>query len=322
MLSIETARYLFSLQNPFPPVDRRYRLGKIYLAHGAKPSLRRDDEYTWEVYRYLRARVALREPKARVNDVLQKYPDLGCACQIHHGKARVLRPILEAYLLARENRHTIALSLRVNPDTVLSYQKTFYDVEPFLDNPMYVFTRLIGTIGERGLKKWTEPMLWKLLGYVGGAATLGKLFGNLHGVAEAYGEDGVQGWLGQRTKNMLHIKQLLAVNRLKPSDKKDLEYLLRTLGQGRKAKSEGADVPMTAIETHIDAMFKDLTWDIGPRDLPAPLVGWQDTAAELNAEEEMKLIAGVDLPELEEIRNLEFPLGRSNPNPSPRPQGK
>lgn len=322
MLPIETARYLFSLQNPFPPVDRRYRLAKIYLAHGAKPSLRRDDEYTWEIYRYLRARVALREPKARVNDVLQKYPDLDCACQIHHGRAQALRPILEAYLLARENHPTIAPSLRVNPDTVLSYQKTFYDVEPFLDNPMYVFTRLIGTIGKRGQKKWTEPMLWKLLGYVGGAAALDKLFGNLHGVAEAYGEDGVQGWIGQRTKNMLQIKQLLAVSRLRPNDKKDLEYLLRTLDQGQKAKSEGANAPMTALEMRIDAMFKELTWAIGPKGLPAPLVEWQDTAAELSAEEEMKLIAGVDLPELEEIKNLGFPLGRSNPTPSPRPQGK
>lgn len=88
MLPIETARYLFSLQNPFPPVDRRYRLAKIYLAHGAKPSLRRDDEYTWEIYRYLRARVALREPKARVNDVLQKYPDLDCAVKSTTGGPR------------------------------------------------------------------------------------------------------------------------------------------------------------------------------------------------------------------------------------------
>lgn len=210
----------------------------------------------------------------------------------------------------------------MNPDTVLSYQKTFYDVEPFLDNPMYVFTRLIGTIGKAADRRSGRNPCYGNSWGTSAVPPLDKLFGNLHGVAEAYGEDGVQGWIGQRTKNMLQIKQLLAVSRLRPNDKKDLEYLLRTLDQGQKAKSEGANAPMTALEMRIDAMFKELTWAIGPKGLPAPLVEWQDTAAELSAEEEMKLIAGVDLPELEEIKNLGFPLGRSNPTPSPRPQGK
>jgi hypothetical protein len=324
MLPIEFARYRFSLQNPFPPVDRRYQMAKACLAHRMRPSLRFDDEYTWNVYRFLRARAAFRQPAEHVKEVLWKYRDLNAAVQIHHGKARSFRPVLEAYLLARENRYAIAESLRVNPETVVAYAKTFFDAEPFLDNPMYVFALLVGTVGKRGQKKLTEPVLWKLLGYVGGPEALDKLFGKLHGVAESHGEEGIKGWLSVRTQTVLQIKQLLAVSSLKSSNTKHMEYLLRLLGQGQRSKGDGPDAPLTSVEMHVKGMLGEILWSVGVKDVPAPLEGWVDQAAELRADEEMKLMAGVDVPGLDEVKDLHIPLSRETLKSTPpgQPPGK
>ena len=46
MLPVDLARYRYSLQNPFPPTDRRYQLAKVCLAQGVTPSVRFDDKYT------------------------------------------------------------------------------------------------------------------------------------------------------------------------------------------------------------------------------------------------------------------------------------
>jgi hypothetical protein len=318
MLPIEIARFRYSLQNPFPPPDRRYQLAKAYLAHGIIPSARRDDEDLFNVYRFLRARAAFRQPKQHITEVLKKYRDLACAFDIHHGKAKVLRPVIEAYLLSKDARAAISASLRLSQETVVSYEKTFFDVAPFMEHPLHVLTRIIGSIGKRGQKKLDEPMLWKLLGYVGGAEALDKLFGNLHGISEPQGEDGITGWISNRTNAVLQIKQLLAVSALKPSNKNHREQLLRLLGQRQRTTNTSADTPRSSVEMHVKAMLDDILWAIGPQDLPEPLQEWQDRAAELRDDEEMKLIAGIEVPGLEERSDVAFPFERIPRQPPQR----
>ena len=131
MLPIDLARYRYSLQNPFPPADRRYRLAKAYVAQGSAPSARCNDEYTLGAYKYLRARAQFRESNQYVAKVLRKYPDLVCAVKMHHGEAAAFRPIVEAYLLSGEKLAAIAHAIRVNPETIEWYEKMFYDVRGF-----------------------------------------------------------------------------------------------------------------------------------------------------------------------------------------------
>ena len=313
MLSLDLAKYRFSRQNPFPPTDRRYQLAKACLAHGVTPSVRFDDKYTWGAFKFLRARAVFRQPKQRVAEVLMKYPELACVFKIHHGEAESFRPIVEAYLLSGDNRESIADAMRVNPQTIEWYEKVFYDVEAFRKHPMYVLTRLIGTMGKHGHGKLDEPALWKLVGYAGGPKALDQLLGSMQGIGEAQGEEGIKDWLSQRTRAMLQTKQLLAVSRLKPGDENHMEQLLRLLSQGQRAKGNPADSPLNAVEMHAKAMLNDILWAIGPKDLPPPLQEYQDKAAELRADEEMKLMAGIDLPELEEIKDLKIPLERDIP---------
>ena len=243
MLPVDLARYRYSLQNPFPPPDRRYQLAKACLAQDVTPLVRFDDKYTWGTFKFLRARAVYRQPKQHVAKVLMKYPDLACAVKIHHGEAEALRPIVEAYVLSGENRESIVDATRVNPQTIEWYEKVFYDVEAFRKHPMYVFSRLIGTMGKHGHRKLDEPTLWKLVGYVGGPEALDRLLGNMQGVGEAQGEDGIKGWLSQRIQATLQTKQLLAVSRLKPGDENHTEQLLRLLSQGQRAKGNPSDLP-------------------------------------------------------------------------------
>jgi hypothetical protein len=315
MLPLEIAKYRYSLHSPFAPPDRRYQLARAYMAHGVRPSSRSDDAHVWEVYKFLRARATYRQPAERVTEVLRKYRDLDAAFQIHHGKVQSLRPVLEAYLLSRAHHNDIVLTLLVTPATVTTYEKIFYDIECYLEYPMYVFDRLIGLRGKHGLKKLTEVATWKLLGYIGGPKALNNLFGNLQGVAQPLGEDGLKGWLSQRTQAILQIKQLQAASRLEPSNEKHMDYLLRLIAQGQRTQDKEADPPLSTFEMHTKAMLEAFDFSVGPGDVPEPLKPWADSAAELRDHEERQLMAGVELPELEELKNFEFPLGRSNANP-------
>ena len=122
-----------------------------------------------------------------------------------------------------------------------------------------------------------NPLCGNSSGIWAAQRALDRLLGNMQGVGEAQGEDGIKGWLSQRIQAMLQTKQLLAVSRLKPGDENHTEQLLRLLSQGQRAKGNPADSPRTALKMHVQAMMNDILWAVGPTDVPPPLQEWKDT---------------------------------------------
>ena len=146
---------------------------------------------------------------------------------------------------------------------------------------MYVFPRLIGTIGKHGHKKLDEPAAVETRRVCGWSREVGRVARQNAGVGKAQGGDGIKEWLSQRIEAMLQTKQLLSVSRLKPGDENHRAQLLRLAEQRQRSKGGPADAPLNRFEEHVRAMLEDLHWTVGPTDVPAALQAWQDTAAEL-----------------------------------------
>ncbi len=117
-----------------------------------------------------------------------------------------------------EGSDVLALAMRVNFQTIEWYRKAFYDISPYLKHPEYVFTRLLGIVGEHGHNSLDEADLWRLVGYLGGVKALTQLLGHARGAIDVAGDEGVWGWLAQRIQTTLQTKQLLAISHLKPDD--------------------------------------------------------------------------------------------------------
>jgi len=317
MPNIEVARYRYSLRNPFPPPDSRYRLAKACLEAGVTPSLRFDDKKTWNIYRFLRARSCFQDPQERVSKVNRKYPDLACAYEIYRGKATSSRAIMEAYLLTGEKSDVLAPALRVNSATVDWYRDAYFNVRWYLKHPEYVFARLLRIVGRHGHRPLDEADLWRVVGYRCGFKALNQLLGHDRGSVDVDGDEGVWGGLSQWSKNMLQVKQLLAISRLDPNDRRDRTELLRLLAQEQRHKGNPADAPASGVQRGIYMMLQELPWALGPENIPEPLQEWQDTDAELRAEEEMLVAAGEKPPNLDELRSLQIPLSSHVPRNKP-----
>lgn len=310
MSVIERARYRLSLRNPFPPPDRRYRLAKVFVDEGVTPVPGVDEDGIWKLYRFLYARARFRDPEQRIRHVDMRYADLACAFRIYRRKLKGMRPILEAYLLAGENREVIADLMRLSPRTVRWYSRAFYDVEPLRDHREYVVNQLIGIPGNHHSKRLDEATLCKLVAYFRGPRALDELLGRLRGITSPRPAEETDGWLSQQTEGTLEIKQLLAAMAIDPRREKDRAQLLRGFGQTQRAKGRTADAPLSGIEQHVQAMLAEFLWTIGPKELPSPLEEWKETSVELREDEESRLVAGVDLPGMAELKGLQFPLSR------------
>ena len=142
------------------PPDRRYRIAKICLAHGLPPSVRNDDRVTWHVWRFLKNREAAFESDERALFHVRN-PNLSVAFQLHHGRQRRLRPVIEAYFLGAADDASLAKKLALPPDVIGWYRKIFFDVAHLLAAPARIMHDLIGITDAEGAASWISTVSGK-----------------------------------------------------------------------------------------------------------------------------------------------------------------
>jgi hypothetical protein len=137
----------------------------------------------------------------------------------------------------------------------------------------------------------------------------GGLAGALRDTAE------VAQWLAGQTTDVLQRKALQAAHRLNPLEQKDLLATLRIAAHAERAKTAAAGIAPNRLEVHVKEMLDEIVWMVGDRE-PAPesLRDYMHTAAELRAEEEMRLMAGGKLANEEELKLVDFGV-RDTPFP-------
>ncbi len=310
MQPIEEVRDRLSTRNPSAPPDRRYQLAKKLLKYGAKPSVRDDDE-TWQVYRCLRLRHGAL-PYADLIRLRGKYRDLFDAMDLHHGRERCLRRLVEAYILGRADDSSIAARVGGSAARIYWFRLMFYDVENFLDAPIRVIHQLIGVVDADGRSTLNEHAVWKLVAYRCGAMALDQLFGI---GAEKHSVEGVAPWLERRAEMMVRIKSLLAAGKLDTNNVKHLEALLKSMLESQRSRQTGEESRSSDIEKHIEALVEEIPWTVGESGenlLKGTKLGEIDASAvEAHDDEVMLLASGKELPGYDELLKMKLPAPRA-----------
>lgn len=310
MKSIDLSKYRLSESNPFPPPDRRYRLSRACLKSGGRLSCR-DDAPTRVLFRFARIREAATQSDR--DQIRKANPGLSVALDLHHGRARKLRPMIEAYILAGADDGSIAARLNVLREGISWYRLAFYDVEHLRHAPLRVVYDLIGIVDEDGQSELDEHRLWKLVGYTLKAEALDQLL-FVGDKSNALPKGGLAAWIKGRVQSDLQMKQLIVAHRLKVNDPKHIEILLKLSLQQQCSQRPSEQVSLSLPEQISKDLMEEIPWafgDAGEVQFKGTKIGeWDESAVELRDEELLRLATGQDVPHLEELREFKFPPPR------------
>ena len=305
-------RYRLGAANPFVPVDRRYRIVKKCHQAGGRPLNSKDDEATWQLFQFVRRRQAACNTGDQ--DRLRKdYPDLSIAFDIRFGRARQLRPMIEAYIVAGAADDAIAIRLKLSKETVYWYRNAFFDIEHLRHIPHRILHEVIGLTDDEGRSTLDEHRQWKLLGYFGQIEALDELF-NLGGTATKLPEGGIAAWISRRTQSIVQLKQWIAAETLDVHDPEHRKALHKSSLQEQRRQQPSENASLNLDEQNIKELIEAIPWACGA-DGEALYKGtkigeWDDSAVELRDDELLRLATGQDVPELEEWRDFKFPPPR------------
>ncbi len=312
MRSVERSKYYLSRSNPFVPPDRRARIARFCIAHGISPATFRDDQATWNIWRFLKKRRAACEPAERLRVELA-HRDLALAFELHHGNHRRLRPLLEAYLLAGADDASLAKKLALPKRAVRWFRRAFFDVEHLRKSPLRIIHDVIGITDSEGQSALSEHKVWKLVGYLLKVDALDRFFHDPNADGEALSSGGLNAWFARHTRMILGCKRLLATSNLSTDNAQHAEMLLRLLQQEQSSQRESDAAPSTPIERHVQAMLAEIPWTAGAAAAEVyegtVVDKYDKMAAEVRDEELQILAAGETVPGLdEELASVEAAL--------------
>jgi hypothetical protein len=215
-----------------------------------------------------------------------------------------LAAALEAMVLAGEDGAEIAHHLALTAEAVGWYESVFFDVRDRLDAAGFIVHEVIA--GARLLQPTDATgHAWRLIGFLSGPVALRRVMGTV----AATNADELVGCRRLGTLDLLEAKLSFAAEAL-PTDKLgDLVRALRVV-HGLIDKADTAQ--LTDYEENLKAFFEEYSFTIGPR--PAsddPLAEFAGGAAELRAEEMLRVAAGETLENAEQIKAMQLPPPRS-----------
>lgn len=309
MKSIEHLKFRYSEENPLAPPDRRYRLVKACFRRGVRPPA--GDRYTWELFSYLREREAAYEPSAEVR-VLRTWWELVAALSLYRGESQNFRPLIEAFLLADEEPRSIAARLAVPVNAIQWFRAIFFDIEAVRNSPLRVLHDIIGIPPDAGARLQPNQVL-KLVGYSLKSQALDQLLWG-DGVSGATVKTDLTTWIAERLRTDVSIKQLVATRALDVTDPKHAEMLIRLGLQADNKPRETDDEIRGHFMQWADGLLSAPPFSCGQdaEDLFAGTVigRFDDSAAELSADDLQRAGLGDNLADLEDLLTLRIPPPR------------
>jgi hypothetical protein len=94
-----------------------------------------------------------------------KYPGIFNARRLHERLDIDARWQLEGYLLGRASAEQTAVYTGIDPETVIWYERLFYNVLPHLEHDTYITSVVMGSSIHHGLLERDFALLWKMIGY-------------------------------------------------------------------------------------------------------------------------------------------------------------
>ena len=125
--------------------------------------------------------------------------------------------------------------------------------------------------------------------------------------------EGLAAWSARQAQTTLALKRFIAVNRFDGGDPKQMQSLLKFLAQEPPQQSEAEPEVLQSVGRHINAMLGEIPWTcgtVGKEIYEGTDIGECDKyAAELRDDELMLLASGEKVPDFDELKDLQIPLG-------------
>lgn len=299
--------------NPFRPVDWRYQRAKWLVQQKKRTRGESDDSFTKTARRYVSMKAKCKEDCDFI-ELEHTFPGLFWAEQIYSNKVRETRWAIEARLLANEKLDNIADKVSTTPETVLWYERVFFNVLPHLRKLDYIACVAIGGSIHAGLHEREYDILWKLLGYAYGPIMLDSVIMPLTGSIHIDSADQVEAtWEDVYLNNLTKKAGISAMTVPTAYNQCNIMQLYNDIKRIEK-EAGGGSLAFSSISSNVYATLSQLPFFSGDTKIdgrPAmtsPALPFYDAqGAELRANELVNVALGNDTSELREVANMKIP---------------
>lgn len=289
-----------------PQVRRDGRSGAKWIRNAAQ-----------YIMRYREAETAY--AKAALAD---KYPDMFWAHHIFLQDAHPTKYAIEAYLLARETNAQVGFRCNADPSIVRAYEAVFFNIRHKLRHPAYVINVVLGSAVHRGITDRQYDLMWKLYAYMGGPYVLDMMIQKLPAPAWAPDSNAVPSFwqdVAVASMRMKAAQSSVAVPVNNQNHLAILDLYNKYVEIERTTESQGQ--AKEAVLENIQAMMRGLPYSVagqGSREQERqhPLF-LRSSGAELRYQETMLAAAGVDMPNIESLDEVQYPELQDHENTQP-----
>jgi hypothetical protein len=238
--------------------------------------------------------------------LFRKYPGIYTAKEIFRRPEKTVRWMIEAYLLARATPTEIYDATSVKPETVIWYERLFYNVTPYLKHDSYISNVVIGTIIQHGIMERDFDGLWKLIGYAAGPTALREWLKILpeYRITDVDQFNGVcEAWYSR----MMARKAFLAALTI-PVYNNQMAIFESWARCKEVARQSGQDQE-SVIHANISMSLNSLPFSVGkggPTHLPL-LAAYDEGSVELRAHEQIEISMGFETEEHRKLLTMKFP---------------
>jgi len=276
-----------------------------------------DDAFTKTVRRYLSIKGKCKEDLDFM-ELETKFPGIFWAEQIYSNQAHDTRWAVEARLLANEKAEAIAEKVSTTPETILWYERVFFNVAPHLRKPDYIACVVMGRSIHAGLHERDYDLLWKMFGYAYGPIFLDTIIMPFVGPAHVTSPDQVEAaWEDLYVATLAKKAAVSAMTVPTAYNQCTIMQLYNDMKRIEK-DTGGGPVAFASISNNVYAALAQLPFHSGTKgqvttvegrpvlDVPA-LPYYDDQSAELRASELVQVALGRENPELRDIVKIKMP---------------
>jgi hypothetical protein len=291
--------------DPLRPPDWRWRLALESAEDPGRPVRRCPDDAVRAGKRFWRLWSACRgEADHRV--LAERMPTVYHAFGVHSDPGGATRAALEARILACEAPEVVAGKAAMAAAVVRLYELLFFDVRDRLESPDYILNQVLGPRLQGG-GDWDFDLVWKFFGYVGGPHILDLVMDTDRGPRPATAQEAAA-FLSEDARAALQRQLAVAARALRAGAWREAAALVRACARPSGGREDEA-IPNGLLQ-NINAMLQALPWAVGrdaAKDLPPALAEYEETAAELRADEQFLLGTRQEVAGLAEIKGWKYP---------------
>ena len=221
-----------------------------------------------------------------------------------------VRWAIEARILAGESNDEIAGKLGTKADVIDVYANTFFDVRSKLQNMDYVLTVVLADAVTRGLQERHYDLLWKMLGYCGGAHVLDATISRFTKMVKPDSPEQVSTFFQEFAVNTMKYKAALSAMTVPVNTHTQLPLIDSFVKYVEiERTTENAVKAQSSIVDNIGEMLKSLTFTVGTKleANPIKVLPYDEQAAELRSDELLSAAVGGVVLNGADIQKLNFP---------------